>query len=95
MTDPYRERVFSCPRDRTYKYFFGREATEPTWRRLVEAFGPPAKGACGILVLETTHFLMRAPAWGNPLTVLRKRGWTEADVQRLHGILCFPGDEQE
>jgi hypothetical protein len=61
----------------------------------VEAFGAPSAGACGVLVLETPHLLIRAPSWGNPVTVIRKRGWSEEDVRQFHRLIGFPEDAQE
>ena len=52
MTGTYRERVFSCPRDRTYKYYLPKEDAQPAWERLREEFGAPSPGACGVLVLR-------------------------------------------
>ncbi len=95
MTGAYRERVFSCPRDRTYKYYLPKEEAQPAWQRLSEEFGAPTAGACGVLVLETPRLLLRAPSWGNPVTVIRKRGWSEDDVRRFHELIRFPGDMQE
>lgn len=95
MTVVHRERVFSCPRDGTFKYYLPKDQTQPAWQRMVEAFGPPRVGAAGVVTLETPSFTLRAPSWGNPMTLIRKRGWRESDLRLFHELIGFLGDGRE
>ena len=87
-----RERVPACVHPETYKYFLEREDVMATWRRLVERYGQPRRPP-GFRTLEigAPRFILRSTLLGNPITVLRRRDCTDADILELHALLRFPG----
>jgi hypothetical protein len=91
----HRERVLSCPRGGTFKYFLERDEVGPTWKRLEDAFGPAAVQPLGTIAIETRALIIRSTRLRNPLTVFRKRTCREEDVTELHALIGYrPGDEE-
>ncbi|RMG18486.1 MAG: hypothetical protein D6731_01915 [Planctomycetota bacterium] len=85
-----RERVRSCFAGDTYKYSLPREEVLAVWERLARRYGRPERAAgAGVFTLETPDFLLRAPPWLNPITVLRRRGCRPEALEELHSLLGF------
>mgnify|MGYP000008068766 CR=1 FL=1 len=87
-----REKVPACVHPETYKYYLEREAVMETWRRLAERYGQPRRHP-GFRTMEISapRFILRSTLLGNPVTVLRRRDCTAADILELHALLGFPG----
>jgi hypothetical protein len=88
-----REPVRACIHPETYKYFLARDTVLETWQRLALSYGEPVVTAgFGVVEIRTTPFLIRATRMLNPVTVIRLRRCTDADVQALHVLLAFQPD---
>lgn len=85
-----REKVPACVHPETYKYFLEREEVMPTWQRLAARFGEPRRNP-GFRTLEIAapRFMLRSTLLGNPVTVLRRRDCTAADIAELHALLGY------
>ena len=86
----HRERVPACVHPETYKYFLDREAVLATWQRLVDRYGEPRRNP-GFRTMEIAapRFMLRSTLLGNPVTVLRRRDCTAADIAELHALLGY------
>jgi hypothetical protein len=90
---PYRERVMSCPRGGTFKYFFARSSVAEVWRRLEEVYGAARRNeAFKSLEIEESRFIFRATYLMNPITVFRKRSCSDFDVAEFHALVGYRGD---
>ncbi len=87
-----RERVPACVHPETYKYFLERDAVMAVWARLAERYGAPRRHA-GFRTMEigAPRFILRSTLLGNPITVLRRRDCTPADIVELHALLGYVG----
>jgi hypothetical protein len=85
-----REKVPACVHPETYKYFLERDEVVATWGRLVERYGEARRNA-GFRTMEVAgpRFILRSTLLGNPITVLRRRDCTPADILELHALLGF------
>lgn len=94
MTEVTRERVRACRRQDTYKYFLPRDAVADTWERLARGFGEIVWHA-STKVFEIRHpaMIIRSTWLRNPVTVLRKRSCAPADLDALHTLLGYAGEE--
>ena len=90
-----RQRVLSCPRGGTFKYFLDRDEVASTWRRLEEAYGPVVDEPLGTIAIETRALIIRSTRLRNPLTVFRKRTCRAEDVAGLHGLIRYTPDDEE
>ncbi|MBL8971648.1 MAG: hypothetical protein JNK56_13745 [Myxococcales bacterium] len=74
----------------TYKYFLERDEVVATWGRLVERYGEARRNA-GFRTMEVAgpRFILRSTLLGNPITVLRRRDCTPADILELHALLGY------
>jgi hypothetical protein len=89
-TLPYREKVIACERGGTYKYFLAADRVAPVWAALTRRYGEITKDAVRATIeIVTPVLIVRSTLLGNPVTVFRKRGCTEADVASLHEALEF------
>lgn len=63
-----------------------------TWSRLVERYGEARRNA-GFRTMEVAgpRFVLRSTLLGNPITVLRRRDCTPADILELHALLGYDG----
>jgi hypothetical protein len=85
-----REKVPACVHSETYKYFLERDAVLPTWARLAARYGEPRRDpSFRTMEIVTPHFRVRATLLGNPVTVLRQRSCTAADIEELHLLLGY------
>lgn len=86
-----REKVPACVHPETYKYYLEREDVMATWQRLSERYGQPRRHA-GFRTMEIggPRFILRSTLLGNPITVLRRRDCTPADILELHTLLGYP-----
>lgn len=86
----HRERVPACVHPETYKYFLDREAVLATWQRLVDRYGEPRRNP-GFRTMEIAapRFMLRSTLLGNPVTVLRRRDCSAADIAELHALLGY------
>lgn len=86
----YRERHHACIHPETYKYFLARGEVRAVWERLRAAYGAPReRPSVHVIEIETPRLLLRATAAGNPITVIRKRRCTPADIAALHAVLGY------
>ena len=92
---PTRAPVHACIHPQTFKYFFHRDTVTELWRRLAERYGTlKMNGAFRMMEIEGEHFFLRSVIGGNPITVIRTRHCTRADVDELHRLIGFvDGDE--
>ncbi len=89
-----RERVHACIHPETYKYFLPREEVLHTWKRLAQAYGEPTvTPGFGVMEIRTPRLLLRSTRMLNPITVIRLRKCTPADVEEFHVILQFEAAE--
>lgn len=80
-----RERSYACIHPETYKYFFDVHEVRRVWAVLEASYGAiTMTPGFGVMEIQGERFLFRATRGGNPITVIRRRGCTEADVQQLH-----------
>jgi hypothetical protein len=80
-----RERSYACIHPETYKYFFPVDEVRRVWGVLEACYGPiETTPGFGVIQIQSARFLFRAVGGGNPITVIRRRGCTEADVAALH-----------
>ncbi len=85
-----RERVPACVHPETYKYFLDRDAVLPTWARLAARYGEPRRDpSFRTMEVVAPRFRVRATFLGNPVTVLRRRACTTADIEELHALLGY------
>lgn len=85
-----RERVWNCVHPDTFKYYLDRDDVIATWRRLAARYGAPsAPSSFGVVEIHTERLWIRAPRFLNPITVVRRRQSTSADVEELHALLGF------
>lgn len=85
-----RERVPACIHPDTFKYFLAREAVLATWARLVARYGELRRDpAFRTMEVVGPRFTVRSTWLGNPVTVLRRRGCSAADIRELHAILGY------
>ena len=92
---PYRLRVHACIHPETYKYYLDRASVWPTWQALARAFGPIAKNvAFGTQEILTPALIIRSTKLGNPITVIRRRTCTQADVTKFHDVVGFAVDDE-
>lgn len=85
-----RERVPACVHPETYKYFLDRDEVLATWRRLAARYGPPRHNhSFRTMEIGASRFTLKATALGNPVTVLRRRECTAADIAELHALLGY------
>ncbi|MCA9681206.1 MAG: hypothetical protein KC457_03355 [Myxococcales bacterium] len=90
---PTRERHHACIHPLTYKYFFRREQVGEIWALLGERYGElHAGGPFGIMEIRSERLILRATMGGNPITVIRTRHCTRADVEELHRLIGFVDD---
>jgi len=87
-----REKVPACVHPETYKYYLERADVLPIWHRLAERYGQPRRHP-GFRTMEigAPRFILRSTLLGNPITVLRRRDCTPADIIELHALLGYPG----
>ena len=86
----HRERVPACVHPETYKYFLDRDAVLPTWARLAARYGEPRRDpSFRTMEVVAPRFRVRATLLGNPVTVLRQRACTAADIDELHAVLGY------
>lgn len=87
---PTRERHYACIHPETYKYFFDKHEVREVWQRLAAAYGevrrPPG---FGVMEIQHERFILRSTSAGNPITVIRTRRCTDADVEALHRLLGY------
>ncbi len=77
----------ACIHPDTFKYTFDPSAVEALWEELQSAYGPVDHNpAFKTVQLEIPAFYLRAVDTGNPITVVRKRHSTAADVAALHEL---------
>ncbi len=82
--------VHACSSPRTYKYFLPTDQIQSIWTMLRSEYGRPRQiNGVNILHLETDTLLLRSPACGTPVTVVRKRSCSDSDIARLHQIFRF------
>lgn len=85
-----REKVPACVHPETYKYFLEKDAVLPTWARLAARYGEPRRDPnFRTMEVVAPHFRVRATLLGNPVTVLRQRSCTAADIDELHALLGY------
>jgi len=90
-----RERVRACIHPETYKYFLERDRVLEIWARLDEAYGARVvTPGFGVVEIRTARLLLRATRMLNPVTVIRLRRCTDADIDALHERLDFRPDQQ-
>jgi lauroyl/myristoyl acyltransferase len=81
----HRERSYACIHPETYKYFFEVHEVRRVWAVLEASYGSIiVTPGFGIMEIQAERFLFRATRGGNPITVIRRRRCTEADVLELH-----------
>jgi hypothetical protein len=86
----HRERSYACIHPETYKYFFELAEVQRVWRVLETYYGPiTTTPGFGVIEIRANCLLFRAVAGGNPITVIRLRGCTTADVETLHERIGF------
>ncbi len=86
----HRERVPTCTRNDTFRYFLDRENVVPVWQALAARYGHPGHNrSFRTMEITAPAFWLRASVLGNPITVVRRRGCTPADVAELHALLGF------
>ncbi len=85
-----REKVLASVHPETYRYFLERDEIMATWRRLVERYGEARRNA-GFRTMEVAgpRFILRSTLLGTPITVLRRRDCTPADILELHALLGY------
>jgi hypothetical protein len=92
---PYRLRVFACIHPDTYKYYFDRGSVWPTWEALEREFGPISRNdAFGTQEILTRALIIRSTKLGNPVTVIRRRTCSPADVAKFHDVVGFAEDDE-
>lgn len=91
-----RERSYACIHPETYKYFLPVDQVRPVWGMLEACYGPlRTTPGFGVIEIQGERFLFRAVGGGNPITVIRRRGCTAADVATLHERLGYRDDQPE
>lgn len=86
----HRERSYACIHPDTYKYFLQADEVRRIWRLLEQHYGPVSTTpGFGVIEIRSARFLFRAVGGGNPITVIRLRGCTAADVATLHERIGF------
>lgn len=81
----HRERSYACIHPETYKYFFAVDEVRRVWGLLESHYGPiETTPGFGVIQIQAERFVFRAIASGNPITVIRRRGCSPADVATLH-----------
>jgi hypothetical protein len=86
----HRERSYACIHPETYKYFLDVDDVRRIWHVLEACYGPAQlTPGFGVVEIRTECFLFRALRGGNPITVIRRRGCTPADVAALHERIGF------
>lgn len=86
----HREKVPACVHPETYKYFLDRDAVIPTWHKLAARYGAPRHNpSFRTMEIVAPRFTLRATVLGNPVTVLRRRECTAADLAELHALLGY------
>ncbi|MCA9662636.1 MAG: hypothetical protein KC486_30125 [Myxococcales bacterium] len=48
-------------------------------------------GAFRMMEIEAERFFLRSVIGGNPITVIRKRACTDADIDELHALFGYEG----
>lgn len=92
---PYRERVPACIHPETYKYFLERERVGDTWSALEARYGRiEMKSAFRMMEISGEHLWLRSVVGGNPITVLRKRTFTQEMLDELHELLGYEQAER-
>lgn len=92
QTFPFRERDYACIHPDTYKYFLAPEEVAQVWRRLEAAYGESQiNHTFRIQEIETPRLFLRSTTRKNPITVIRKRRCTDADIQALHELVGYHG----
>ncbi len=87
---PSRARHYACIHPETYKYFFAKPEVREIWQRLAAAYGEVrTEGGFGVMEIQSERFIFRATLGGNPVTVIRTRRCTPADVEALHRQIGF------
>ena len=90
MKLPFRTRLEACIHPETFKYFLEGAVVSDVWQRLSDTYGTPERNVIiPMLQIDGRTLIIRAPACGNPITVIRKRKCTEADVVELHQLFGF------
>lgn len=90
-----RERVRACIHPETYKYFLPRQQVLQTWKALARTYGEPVvTPGFGVVEIRAPRLLLRATKMLNPLTVIRLRRCTAADIDALHEILHYEPDNR-
>lgn len=85
-----REKVPACVHPETYKYFIERDAVMATWVRLIGRYGELRRNASfRTMEVAGPRFVLRSTLLGNPITVLRRRDCTPADIVELHALLGY------
>ena len=86
----HRERSYACIHPETYKYFFDVGEVRRVWGVLEQHYGPiRTTPGFGVIEIQSERFLFRAVGGGNPITVIRRRTCTHADVETLHQRIGF------
>ncbi|MFO7567404.1 MAG: hypothetical protein R6X02_32475 [Enhygromyxa sp.] len=87
---PTRARHYACIHPETYKYFFEKQQVAELWRRLAARYGEVrAPAGFGIMEIQSARLILRATLSGNPITVIRTRKCTDADIVELHALIGF------
>jgi len=86
----HRERVWSCVHPDTFKYTLHRDEVLGVWRHLAARYGAPAgPSSFGVVEIHTDRFWIRAPRLMNPITLVRRRACTAADIDEFHALVRF------
>jgi hypothetical protein len=89
----HREWSYACIHPETYKYFFAKDEVRRVWGVLEACYGPiTTTPGFGVIEIRAARFLFRAVGGGNPITVIRRRSCTAADVATLHERIGFRED---
>lgn len=87
---PFRELVPSCKTATSFRYYFEKEKCGQIWELLEKYYGPIRRNdTFKTQEIEAEYLHFRATFAGNPILILRKRGWKEEDVHELHELLHF------
>jgi hypothetical protein len=93
---PYREKVIACERGGTFKYFLAADRVQAVWAALSHAYGEVRRDpAMATIEISCAAFIIRSTTLGNPITVMRKRACTDADVAALHLALEFSDERTD
>lgn len=94
MTGTRRFPLRNCIRPDTYRYCVEAQAFEPIWQELVGCFGEPRQfGSLDLYEINAPSFLLRASLGTGSVTVIKKRGLNEVDLNKFHQIMGF--DEEQ